>query len=464
MGNDSPTTQSQDGTTSIVVVADDDLESVRSCLAAIERHTIPGCYELIVVTSSRDSSVSEWLSIQDGLTHVVTEPGTGSSGALNAGIASASCGNVLLLSSGVVVPSGYLPAMLAALHSEPAVGAVGPVMDGVPGQMPQSCYPLTDTHDEVPGPASDRPSRWDRRLRLSSRCLLVKREILDSLGSFDGAYRSSSLHDDDLSFRMITSGLTLLLVRDVFAESACHPPPSPNSPGPMIERERRHFARLWGIDPTYSTIQRSEVVALLDPPPPGTTLRVLEVGCAAGATLLEIKNRFPTTELYGIEKNDGAAAIGGHFADIRSTDAEAGLDYPNEFFDYVITADVLEHLVDPWRVVAAIRPHLKESGKLIASIPNIMHFSVMRSLVNGRFAYADAGILDRTHLRFFTLREIDALFATAGYGSRSYTATAVPATDDDLLFVNALKELATINASDQFLAYQYLAAVAKSPA
>ena len=101
--------------------------------------------------------------------------------------------------------------------------------------------------------------------------------------------------------------------------------------------------------------------------------RVLELGCACGATLLEIKNRYRNAELHGIERNAGAAAIGQPFADIRPLDAELPLDYPEKYFDYVITADVLEHLVDPWRVVANIRPHLKETGTVIASIPNIMH-------------------------------------------------------------------------------------------
>jgi hypothetical protein len=104
---------------------------------------------------------------------------------------------------------------------------------------------------------------------------------------------------------------------------------------------------------------------------------------------------------------------------------------------------VLEHLVDPWRVVANIRPHLKDTGKVLASIPNIMHVSVMRGLLNGRFSYQDAGILDRTHLRFFTLTEIDGLFAGAGYGPRHYSATSVPLTEEDLQFVNSLKSLST---------------------
>lgn len=415
--------------TSIVVVADDDSSATRSCVDAIEQHTSFGSYEFIVCMMDDSEAV-------------------------NAAIASTSYDNVLILSSHVSVTEGYLEAMLAALHSAPDVGAVGPMMEGVPGQNAYACYPLVAPDAESPSDVV----QVDKRLRLSSKCLLLKREVLDSVGSFDEQYAASSLRDDDLSFRIVMSDRTLLLVRSVSVLN------SSIGREEGTAEERRRFAHQWGIDPTYSSIQRSEVVALLESHRADSPLTVLELGCAAGATLIEIQNRFPNAEIYGIEKNEGAVAIGRHFADVRSTDVENGLDYPEDFFDYVITADILEHLLDPWQVVASIRPHLKQSGKLIASIPNIMHFSVMRGLVNGSFTYQDAGILDRTHLRFFTLGEIDRLFASAGYGQRSYSATTIPATDDDLVFVRSLKDLATINASDQFLAYQYLASVDKEPA
>ena len=188
---------------------------------------------------------------------------------------------------------------------------------------------------------------------------------------------------------------------------------------------------------------------------------MLELGCACGATLLEIQNRFPKAELYGIELNEGAVAVGRNVADIRPMDAEQPLQYPEDFFDYVITADVLEHLVDPWTVVANIRPHLKPTGILLASIPNIMHVSVLRDLMNGRFPYQDAGILDRTHLRFFTLAEIDAMFAGAGFGARTYSATHVPLSDADRQYVSALQSLSSIQGSQQFEVYQYLVRVAR---
>jgi O-antigen biosynthesis protein len=446
--------------TSIVLLADGNLDEVKACVAAIGEHTVAGSYELVAVALDPAGLTSRWLSAHSALTLVTHEGPLSTPAGLNLGILSSKFDNVLLLDSRVRVTSGYLPVLLNALHSGARVGAVGPATNSISGQVVPASY---QSPDELAALAarfnSPDPERWDRRLRLSYACLLLRREALEAVGLFDEHFSLATLQDADFSFRLLLSGWTLLYARDVFVHCGGRLYDTVRSEEFRLQCD--HFVAGWGFDPTYSSIQRSEVVALLDSDPPDTALRVLELGCACGATLLEIKNRYRNAELYGIERNAGAVAIGQQFADIRALDAELPLDYPEQFFDYVITADVLEHLVDPWRVVANIRPHLKETGAVIASIPNIMHVSVLRDLLNGRFRYQEAGILDRTHLRFFTLLEIDSLFAGAGYGPRSYTATTVPITDADLVLVDALKELSTTDTSDQFRVYQYLVKVAR---
>jgi O-antigen biosynthesis protein len=436
-----------DDRTSIIMVADGDLDDVKACVAAVHEHTAAGSYELVVVDPDPDGGSARWLCAQDGLSLIAHECRLHAAAALTLGIQASNFDNVLLLDPRATVTAGYLPILLDALHSGARVGAVGPAANGIHGQAVPASVNSPDS------------ARWDRRVRLSRACLLLRREALESAGVFDEHYSLSTLQDADLSFRLLTSDWTLLLARDVVVHYAGRPQDALRSE--EFRRQCAHFVAAWGVDPTYSSIQRSEVVALLGAHPPETALRVLELGCACGATLLEVKNRYPNAELYGIELNEGAVAIGRRFADIRPMNAELPLDYPENFFDYVITADILEHLVDPWRVVANIRPHLKDGGTVIASIPNIMHVSVMRDLLNGRFAYQDAGILDRTHLRFFTLTEIDSLFAGAGYGPRRYTATTLPLTGEDLVLVDALKALSTTTTSDQFRVYQYLVTAAK---
>ena len=83
-------------------------------------------------------------------------------------------------------------------------------------------------------------------------------------------------------------------------------------------------------------------------------------------------------------------------------------------FDCIVTADILEHLVDPWTVLAQLRRKLAPNGTLLASIPNVANWTVISNLIQGDWRYETEGLLDRTHLRFFTRRSLQELFWTSG--------------------------------------------------
>jgi len=96
-------------------------------------------------------------------------------------------------------------------------------------------------------------------------------------------------------------------------------------------------------------------------------------------------------------------------------------------FDVVVCADVLEHLENPAPVLARVRRWLSPVGVLFVSLPNVANVAVRLSLLAGRFEYADAGILDRTHLRFCALRSARRLVEDAGFRIRRLRATPIPA-------------------------------------
>jgi SAM-dependent methyltransferase len=107
----------------------------------------------------------------------------------------------------------------------------------------------------------------------------------------------------------------------------------------------------------------------------------------------------------GVELFENTAQVARSRLDqvINSSIEEALIQIPDESFDCILCLDVLEHLVDPWVVVNKVTKKLKTNGILITSIPNIRHISILvKLLFLGRWTYADSGILDRTHLRFFT--------------------------------------------------------------
>jgi SAM-dependent methyltransferase len=162
--------------------------------------------------------------------------------------------------------------------------------------------------------------------------------------------------------------------------------------------------------PFYYDQARPEVAALV----PAACHRVLEVGCAAGhlGQLLKKGGHHVT----GLELVPAIAeAAREHLDHVVTADVEAdGFPFAPDSFDCAVFADVLEHLIDPWRVLREAVEVLAPKGCVIASIPNVQNLDLIWRLVRGRWDYRERGITDFGHLRFFTLRTIGGLFRQAG--------------------------------------------------
>ena len=164
----------------------------------------------------------------------------------------------------------------------------------------------------------------------------------------------------------------------------------------------------------------------------GTPRRVLELGCAGGMFGLKLKEKFPGTTVVGIEPGRAAAAVAATRLDRVINRRLEDVDFAAEglepaTFDTMIAADVLEHLANPWRELVRVRPLLVPDAQLVASIPNVRNVALLaNALVNGQWRYGERGLLDITHLRFFTLGEIARLFEETGYRLEGYAANVSP--------------------------------------
>jgi len=206
---------------------------------------------------------------------------------------------------------------------------------------------------------------------------------------------------------------------------------------------------------------RPDVQALV----PSDARDILDVGCAAGvlgAALKAARN----CRVVGIERQPDAAAEAARVLDeVHVGDATSLLgELPEASFDAVIAADVLEHLEEPGVALRRIRRVLRKAGVLTASIPNVRHHSVLRQLLEGRFEYTDAGILDRTHLRFFTRQSFFDLLRQTGFTAARVTAIRNPIPDDVRAALSRLTD--TGLRTDTLLAeaevYQYLVAAVRT--
>lgn len=184
--------------------------------------------------------------------------------------------------------------------------------------------------------------------------------------------------------------------------------------GERWSRRRRSSTERFVTPPTdYYGHDRPEVCDLVS----GTGLRVLELGCAAGSLGAELRRRGVAGLLHGVEVSPRAAAKAREtFDQVWVRDLEdlesLQLDPP---YDVLVAADVLEHLRDPWRVLSHAVDLLVPHGLVVASIPNVRYWRVVTDLVaRGQFRYVSEGVLDQTHLRFFTRASIVDLMSGAG--------------------------------------------------
>jgi len=152
---------------------------------------------------------------------------------------------------------------------------------------------------------------------------------------------------------------------------------------------------------SYFANARNDIVALARTGPQAS---VLELGCGAGGTGRAMLAAGKAGRYVGIELSEEAAATAAqHLSEVRVGDVEAlDLTPLAGQFDSLIISEVLEHLRDPWTTLARLVSCVKPGGAVFASSPNVAHWMVVRELLAGRFAYAEAGVMDRTHLRWFT--------------------------------------------------------------
>lgn len=157
---------------------------------------------------------------------------------------------------------------------------------------------------------------------------------------------------------------------------------------------------------------------LLEMLPGNTGLKVLELGAGDGATLRAAKAQGIAAYGVGIDIAKVVAADDGLPPVDRfliGNVEEMEIDLPAAHFDVVLCADVLEHLIDPWRVVRRLAHHLRPGGLFLSSIPNVRnHRALFQIVLRGDFRYAESGLFDRSHLRFFCRRNIRELFEQAG--------------------------------------------------
>lgn len=293
-------------------------------------------------------------------------------------------------------------------------------------------------------------------LGLPSDGTLIKNEMLKTLDRFDDKLVLPESNMMDFSFRGIKKGYHFYEVQDAFLYRIY------TVGNDYYDRfganvDRAVLKEKWEMN-YFNQYPNYRMLSCIDEEKE-KDFSVLEIGCDCGVNLLHLKNCYPNVRLYGAELNPGAVKIASHIANVKEADIEdKALDFSGIKFDYIIFGDVLEHLRNPQAVIEYCKELLSEDGRILACIPNLMHYSVMRELVKGNFTYTDMGLLDKTHIHFFTYNEIIRLFTNTGYQIESmiYVGSQNGISKEDVEFVNHLVNLSGGSKEFMYYAFQYI--------
>lgn len=200
----------------------------------------------------------------------------------------------------------------------------------------------------------------------------------------------------------------------------------------------------------------------------GDGRHLLDVGCARGHLSTALMKQGWNVTGIEFDPDDAQAAQDAGVSIILGS-AEAVLSTMTDTFDVIVFADVLEHFVEPLEVLTLAKSRLKPDGRIVISIPNVAHLTVRLQLLLGSFNYTDRGILDRTHLHFYTKRTLREMISGAGLYVEHLGATPAPI-EEVLPMLRTVKPFRAILEFNAFtariwkslLAYQYIVVV-KAP-
>lgn len=293
-----------------------------------------------------------------------------------------------------------------------------------------------------------------RSLDIAHGVWAVTREALEENGRFEELLGDPKNVFLDYKMRLVQKGYPFIVCSRALAYDSLCGRGKPYAPVVSEKDDREVLKSKWQMN--YFNLAPNRNLANLIEEEKDAPIRVLEIGCDLGATLLEIRNKYPNSQLYGLEINESAVAIARYLVEAQAGNIE-DKEIPFEgTFDYILFGDVLEHLWDPQGVLRYCREKLSEHGAVLACIPNLMHISVMRQLINGRFQYEDTGLLDRSHIHLFTYYQIILMFQEEGYTVEEMRNITPPFSPEEAELAEKLLELSASTEMHMYQTFQYL--------
>lgn len=433
----------------IVIVAWNQREAAERCVKAVLENN--SNEHIIFVDNCSSDGTREWLTEQT-FDYVVFDEGIQEYGkVINTVLANFEIAeNIVLLEPRCQVGKETLYRMFATLENAENVGVVSCRMNG---GAPEQQIELAgqETLDEIEALIAHEEDYFV--IGNMGHCYAMTKNLIHEVGDFANQLATMEGVMQDYQLRALQKGFQNKICR-----AACvykwEDSIAANSLWKELEScDKKILKQKWNMN--YFNVGTNLNLSALIKREPSEKFSVLEVGCDMGANLLGIKNVFPNCDIYGLEINRAAVAISENVLNIRYGNIEdENVPFEGKF-DYILFGDVLEHLHNPQRTIEYCRSILKENGRILASIPNVMHISVMRQLLRGEFRYTDVGLLDKTHIHLFTAKEIARMFGQAGYELEDLSGVIYELTEEERRIEQALLVISTDVTPMMYETYQY---------
>ncbi|SFB94054.1 methyltransferase domain-containing protein [Butyrivibrio sp. YAB3001] len=380
----------------ILVIYDEEKEYLKKCLDGIKDNCFRDCYEIEKI---------EALDFEKRI------------GLINEAVLKSNKDNdVFLLRSDVVMMPNALYNLRLGLYESDDIGACSAVANFA---FYMQIRPQKNVHSEsesydfalLNNIPMARP--YETKCSVDGNFVLIKRDVIYKVFPIDEYMLSDGSNFTELSLNIIKSGYHNVACWNSYVYRKIREELNAKNKK-YLDSDRDKFTEKWGFLAEYYMNVRNEMIDLFKKDI-DEEFDVLEVGAGLGTTLLNIQYRYPNVRVKGVEIVQKLTEIAKNYVNIEYGNIETYNFADDEEYDYILFGDVLEHLVDPYTLVDNLKKHLKPGGCIIASIPNILDAEVIYELLHGNFTYMDAGVLDRTHLRFFTQNEVVKLFTERGY-------------------------------------------------
>ncbi len=442
----------------VLVLAHNSFSQVKKTIDSIRKHAAQiEDLQVIVVDNASTDGLSEWIKENTDLSYVYFENGMEPWGrVLNQVIKEFDFDSYfIILRAGFMITPYYferLSDMACSYSKTCAIASIVTNSDNY-SQQPIS---IIDSYEKAVAYSNEHfGDIAERTMGINTGAVMLSVDSYEQISGFQDDIWSLIVNFKILSIKLLLQDIPIMICRSAVLYgdndiSYEHNDSLIHYGQDCVNAEDHYHMHYFNVDGNMNLLPLIEA-------PTDSSIVVMEIGCDCGATLNIIKNNYPNSITYGVDIAPGPIEIAKHIIDkafVANIEAE-DLDIPESSFDYIIFGDVLEHLHDPLKTLRYAKKYLKKDGKIIASIPNLMNISVMKQLIHGDFTYTETGLLDKTHIHFFTYNEIKKIFKEAGFNT-SISGISSPISTEDSDIIDKLLQIDDTPERFMYETFQYL--------